>query len=124
MLITDSDAQAQSLHKPLTGHSPSIFVISQAYGVSPRFGNLIPQPETLNELLGVKQRIEDCVIAGSATSVEEQLIDVVDQLGPFGTLVSVGHDWDKTDLWQNSIRHLAEKFTTGCSTYAFDSQSI
>ena len=65
------------------------------------------------------------MIAGSATSVEDQLIDVVDQLGPFGTLVSVGHDWDKTDLWQNSIRRLAEKVrATGCSTYAFDSQSI
>ena len=53
------------------------------------------------------------MIAGSATSVEDQLIDVVDQLGPFGTLVSVGHDWDETDLWQNSIRRLAEKFSHG-----------
>lgn len=110
VLITDSDAQAQELTQAPDG--PFAFYFRYLAGLR-RIAEIrqldSPTPETLNELLGVKQRIEDCVIAGSATSVEEQLIDVVDQLGPFGTLVSVGHDWDKTDLWQNSIRHLAEK---------------
>ena len=34
---------------------------------------------------------------------------MVDYLGPFGTLVSVGHDWDGTDRWSRNVTRLADE---------------
>ena len=48
------------------------------------------------------------MIAGSVKTVTERLIALVDRLGPFGTLVSVAHDWDETGVWQTSMRMLAQ----------------
>ena len=38
----------------------------------------------------------------------KRLVDLVDQLGPFGTLVMVGHDWEVSGLSQRSMHCLAE----------------
>jgi alkanesulfonate monooxygenase SsuD/methylene tetrahydromethanopterin reductase-like flavin-dependent oxidoreductase (luciferase family) len=58
----------------------------------------------LNEFLEVPAALEDCAIIGSADTVLAQLVDLVDHLGPFGTLVMVGHDWDDSGLSQRSMR--------------------
>ena len=42
-------------------------------------------------------------------TVTERLIAMADYLGPFGTLVSVGHDWDDSQMWQDSIARLASE---------------
>jgi alkanesulfonate monooxygenase SsuD/methylene tetrahydromethanopterin reductase-like flavin-dependent oxidoreductase (luciferase family) len=64
-------------------------------------------PETLNTFLEVDQALQDCAIVGSVKTVTDRLIALVDRLGPFGTLVSVGHDWDDAPLWRDSMRMLA-----------------
>ena len=64
-------------------------------------------PESLNVLLEVDDAVKSCVIAGTKDYVIDQLIALVDRLGPFGTLVSAGHDWDDTSLWQDSMARLA-----------------
>ena len=68
-----------------------------------------PEPSIaeLNERYRVPKAIEKCVIAGSVESVIDQLVEMVDLIGPFGTLVSVGHDWDATNRWTKSIQRLA-----------------
>jgi alkanesulfonate monooxygenase SsuD/methylene tetrahydromethanopterin reductase-like flavin-dependent oxidoreductase (luciferase family) len=62
----------------------------------------------LNEFLEVPAALEDCAIVGSADTVLARLIELVDELGPFGTLVMVGHDWDESGLSQGSMRRLAK----------------
>ncbi|MCP5025383.1 MAG: hypothetical protein GY929_03785 [Actinomycetia bacterium] len=64
--------------------------------------------EDLFDRFDVATDISQCVIAGTAASVTEKLVAMVDRLGPFGTLVSVGHDWDDTDRFRQSIDRLAE----------------
>lgn len=62
-----------------------------------------------NSELKVPLAIEKCVIAGSAATVTERLIDMADTIGRFGTLVAVGHDWDDDgDRWLTSMTRLAE----------------
>lgn len=47
--------------------------------------------------------------AGSPASVLDQLIAFRDEIGEFGTLVSVAHDWDDAERWKRSMRLLAEE---------------
>ncbi len=75
-------------------------------------------PETLNAFLEVDQALKDCVIAGSVKTVTDRLIALVDRLGPFGTLVSVGHDWDDADLWRDSMTALAVDVMPAVSQHA------
>lgn len=65
-------------------------------------------PAELNEFLSVSEAFDECVIAGTADEVLERLATIVDRLGPFGNLIMVGHDWDRSTLWQSSMKRLAE----------------
>lgn len=70
------------------------------------------QNETLpviNEFLEVPTALNDCAIVGSVNTVLERLVDLVDQIGPFGTLVMVGHDWEERGLCQKTMHDLKEK---------------
>ncbi len=62
----------------------------------------------LNEFLEVPAALEDCAIVGAADTVLARLVELVDELGPFGTLVMVGHDWDESGLSQGSMHRMAE----------------
>ncbi len=75
-------------------------------------------PETLNAFLEVDEALQDCVVAGSVQTVTDALIALVDRLGPFGTLVSVGHDWDDAELWRESMQRLAREVMPVISQHA------
>jgi alkanesulfonate monooxygenase SsuD/methylene tetrahydromethanopterin reductase-like flavin-dependent oxidoreductase (luciferase family) len=108
ILITDSDAQAQDLLDDPDGPFSFYFRYLRGLREMKAIRDMHePTVERLNAFLDVRTSIEQCVIAGSIETVLAQLMDMVDYLGPFGTLVSVGHDWDETDLWRNSIMQLA-----------------
>jgi alkanesulfonate monooxygenase SsuD/methylene tetrahydromethanopterin reductase-like flavin-dependent oxidoreductase (luciferase family) len=47
------------------------------------------------------------VIAGSPRRVLDQLVALRDEIGPFGTLLMTGHDWDQPKLWRRSMELLA-----------------
>lgn len=108
MLVARSDAHAEELLDDPDG--TLAFYFRYLRGVR-RIAEIRDQqqttPELLNAFLGVNQALSDCVIAGSAKTVTDRLIALVDRLGPFGTLVSVGHDWDDGDLWRDSMTTLA-----------------
>ena len=66
----------------------------------------------------VPEALTDCVIAGSASTVLDRLIEMIDTLGRFGTLVMVAHDWDDKTLWQSSMKTLATNIMPDLSKYA------
>ena len=108
ILITESDAQAQELLDDPDGQFSFYFRYLRGLREMAAIRDMrAPTVETLNNFLNVKESIDQCVIAGSVETVTAQLVEMADYLGPFGTLVSVGHDWDDTDLWRNSIKQLA-----------------
>lgn len=108
LLVTRDEAQAESM---LTDPDGALaFYFRYLRGVR-RIADIGDRenatPESLNELLEVNQALDECVIAGSVSTVTDRLVELVDRLGPFGTLVAVGHDWDDSDTWQTSMRLLA-----------------
>jgi alkanesulfonate monooxygenase SsuD/methylene tetrahydromethanopterin reductase-like flavin-dependent oxidoreductase (luciferase family) len=53
---------------------------------------------------GIKREL---VIAGSPRRVLDQLVALRDEIGPFGTLLMTGHDWDRAAMWKRSMELLA-----------------
>ena len=46
--------------------------------------------------------MDDVVIAGDPGHVTERLLELREQIGPFGTLVLTAHDWDDRTRWKHS----------------------
>ena len=53
--------------------------------------------------------IDNIVIAGSPATVAEKLLAVREQIGPFGTIVLTGLDWDDKALWKRSMALMAKE---------------
>ncbi|MEX2643675.1 MAG: LLM class flavin-dependent oxidoreductase [Acetobacterales bacterium] len=108
MLVTESDAQAEDILADPDG----VFAFYFRYlrGLR-RIEELRPHqeaaPEVLNEILGVNDDVRELVIAGSAKTVTEKLVDAWDRTGGFGTLLLAAHDWEDPELCRASIRRLA-----------------
>ena len=49
------------------------------------------------------------MIAGSPSTVAEKLLAVREQIGPFGTIVLTGLDWDDKALWKRSMALMANE---------------
>jgi alkanesulfonate monooxygenase SsuD/methylene tetrahydromethanopterin reductase-like flavin-dependent oxidoreductase (luciferase family) len=47
------------------------------------------------------------IIAGTPGQVLDQLVALREEIGPFGTLLMTGHDWDRPKMWQRSMELLA-----------------
>ncbi|MDG2111270.1 MAG: LLM class flavin-dependent oxidoreductase, partial [Actinomycetota bacterium] len=107
ILVTESEAQADDILADPDGVFGHYFRYLRGVAKMTRFDQE-QSIEVLNEELGVQKALDACVIAGTAEHVTERLIAMADITGPFGTLVAVGHDADGTDLWENSIRSLAQ----------------
>ena len=56
----------------------------------------------------VNEALEDQVIAGDADTVLQKLIAFREEVGPFGTLLMTGHDWDDREMCQRSMKMLAQ----------------
>ncbi|MEL7158121.1 MAG: LLM class flavin-dependent oxidoreductase, partial [Actinomycetota bacterium] len=110
ILITESDAEAEELTADPDGTFAHYFRYLGGVRDMPRIraeedGLTLSE---INDQYRVPKAIEKCVIAGSAETVTERLVALVDEVGPFGTLVAVGHDWDDDGRrWLDSLTALA-----------------
>lgn len=66
----------------------------------------------------VNEALEGQVIAGDADTVLQKLVAFREEVGPFGTLLMTGHDWDDPELWQGSMRRLAHDVMPRLSQHA------
>ena len=62
-----------------------------------------------DDQLTVDWAIDHIAIAGSPRTVTEKLLAVREQVGPFGTLVLTGLDWDDKALWKRSMELAANE---------------
>ncbi len=53
--------------------------------------------------------MDEVVIAGDPETVTREIIELREQIGPFGTLVHVAHDWDDRDGWLRSLQLFADE---------------
>lgn len=119
MLVTESDAQAADILADPDG----VFAFYFRYLRGLRMiAELRPHhdadPATLNRLLDVEADVADLVIAGTAQTVTEKLIDLYDVTGGFGTLLLAAHDWEDADLCRASMARLAEDVLPALARHA------
>jgi alkanesulfonate monooxygenase SsuD/methylene tetrahydromethanopterin reductase-like flavin-dependent oxidoreductase (luciferase family) len=109
ILVTETDEAGEQLLIDPDGVIAHYFRYIRGVRQIEEFQSLQQGPlPLLNEFLEVPAAIEDCAIVGAADTVLARLVELVDELGPFGTLVMVGHDWDESGLSQESMRRLAQ----------------
>ena len=53
--------------------------------------------------------VENIWIVGSADEVEEKIRQLYADVGGFGVLVTIGHEWNPKELWKNSHEVLSKE---------------
>jgi alkanesulfonate monooxygenase SsuD/methylene tetrahydromethanopterin reductase-like flavin-dependent oxidoreductase (luciferase family) len=82
-----------------------------------------PDPDTPDAELTWQRCLELMLVSGSPKSVLDQLVELVDRLGYFGTLLVTQKDWDDKALHKKSMRLLAEAVMPKLSAYAESRQA-
>jgi alkanesulfonate monooxygenase SsuD/methylene tetrahydromethanopterin reductase-like flavin-dependent oxidoreductase (luciferase family) len=109
ILVTESDAEADdyladagsALH-----HYWSFFHFSAQAGG--RGLNLYKPDSAIPDAEYTVDRLKRAVtFTGSPKRVMDQLIAMTDVIGPFGTLLLGGHEWDKPAMWRRSLELMA-----------------
>jgi len=109
VLVTDSDAEAEDyLADPDNGLSfyYRFFIHSFSKGRKALF-MLKPDVEMPDESVTIDVVKRALIIAGGPRRVLDQLVSLREEIGPFGTLLMAGHDWDQPKLWRRSMELLA-----------------
>ncbi|MEO8667419.1 MAG: LLM class flavin-dependent oxidoreductase [Bauldia sp.] len=67
----------------------------------------------------------DCMVTiGSAKTVTDRLVALIDEIGPFGGLLVAFHEWDSEPLWRRSMQLLAEKVMPKVAAHAATIRSL
>jgi alkanesulfonate monooxygenase SsuD/methylene tetrahydromethanopterin reductase-like flavin-dependent oxidoreductase (luciferase family) len=53
--------------------------------------------------------MDEVIIAGDPGEVTRRLLELREQVGPFGTLILTAHDWDDRDRWARSLELFARE---------------
>ena len=53
--------------------------------------------------------IDDVIIAGDPETVTAEILQLREEIGPFGSLVLVAHDWDDEKVWRRSVSLFAQE---------------
>lgn len=110
VLVCDSAQQTADLIDDPDGGLAFYFkYFSISYKRRGIFALLSPDPEQPEENFSVHDVARSMVIHGTPDQVLDQLIALREELGPFGTLLTVGHEWDDAPAWQRSMTLLAEE---------------
>jgi alkanesulfonate monooxygenase SsuD/methylene tetrahydromethanopterin reductase-like flavin-dependent oxidoreductase (luciferase family) len=110
VLVTETDAEAKAyLAKSGTAVRYYFYYLSSLMKKA-GFAQIMKGLDKFDdEQLTVDWAIDNIVIGGSPSTVAERLLEVRDQIGPFGTIVLTGLDWDDKALWKRSMELMANE---------------
>ena len=110
ILVTQSDAEAEDyMANPDNVFHYYFNYLLTLLRLGRGAGLFKSDPALDDDAVTAQHAIDGMVIAGSPKTVTEKLAQFRDEIGPFGTLVMTGHDWDDKEMWQNSMRLMAEE---------------
>jgi alkanesulfonate monooxygenase SsuD/methylene tetrahydromethanopterin reductase-like flavin-dependent oxidoreductase (luciferase family) len=75
-------------------------------------------PDQSDSEVTLEQTLQTQVVAGTVTSVVEQLLAFREEVGPFGTLLYTGHDWADPSLARRSMELMATEVMPRFSEHA------
>jgi alkanesulfonate monooxygenase SsuD/methylene tetrahydromethanopterin reductase-like flavin-dependent oxidoreductase (luciferase family) len=109
VLVTETDAEAEDyLADPENGLSFYYRFFLFSFSQLRRALFMVkPDLEMPDEAVTADAIKRGMIIAGSPRRVLDQLVALRDEIGPFGTLLMAGHDWDQPKLWRRSMELLA-----------------
>ena len=71
-----------------------------------------------DEIPDAMKKARDLIIIGSEKTVTDKLVELIDKVGPFGTLLLTGHDvGEQKQLWENSFSTMSNKIQPILSDY-------
>ena len=109
VLVTESDAEAEDyLADPENALSFYYKFFQFSFSQLRKALFMVkPDLDMPDEAVTVDAIKRGMIIAGSPARVLEQLVALREEIGPFGTLLMAGHDWDQPKLWRRSMVLLA-----------------
>jgi alkanesulfonate monooxygenase SsuD/methylene tetrahydromethanopterin reductase-like flavin-dependent oxidoreductase (luciferase family) len=119
ILVTESDAEAQDY---LGSSTNAVRGYYETIIKSMKQGNvlkmLIPTADTPVSSVTIDRTLETLVLAGTVETVTDKLVDLFDQIGPFGYLLQTVSEWDRPELWRKSIALLAKEVMPKFAAYS------
>lgn len=120
IFVADDAAQAEDYVADPNGALSFYFgYLESSYRARNALFMMKPDESVADEDVTTANIVDSMSTRGTPAQVLDQLIAFRDEIGPFGTLLSVAHDWDQPALWQRSMHLLAEevmpRFAQHCS---------
>jgi alkanesulfonate monooxygenase SsuD/methylene tetrahydromethanopterin reductase-like flavin-dependent oxidoreductase (luciferase family) len=110
ILVTETDAEAEAYLANQDNAVRYYFHYLMSIMKRAGFSQVIKGLEEFDDdLLTVDWAIDNIVIAGSPATVAEKILAVREQVGPFGSIVMTGLDWDDKALWKRSMELMAKE---------------
>ena len=117
VLITSNKAEAEDIINDPQGVFSHYFLYLNTVGKLAS-GTLGKNIELNNELPEAMKKAKGLIIIGNEKTVTEKLIDFIDTVGPFGTLLLTGHDMTNAkELWNNSFTAMSKSIEPILSKY-------
>lgn len=109
VLVTESDAEAEDyIDDPAGALSFYYDYFVTTYAAGGKLAVLKPVDGMPDEKVTVRDVARSMTSFGSPRRALDRLVAFMEETGPFGTLLCVGHDWDRPEMWKRSMRLLAE----------------
>jgi alkanesulfonate monooxygenase SsuD/methylene tetrahydromethanopterin reductase-like flavin-dependent oxidoreductase (luciferase family) len=119
VLVTESDAEAEDyLDDPASGLSFYYDYFVTTYGAAGKLAVLKPADGAPDAQVTVREVARSMTSFGSPKRALDRLVAFMEETGPFGMLLAVGHDWDRPEMWKRSMRLLAEQVMPKLSRHA------
>jgi alkanesulfonate monooxygenase SsuD/methylene tetrahydromethanopterin reductase-like flavin-dependent oxidoreductase (luciferase family) len=119
LLVTDSDAQAADYWA-----DPANSILDYYNYMFTQFIRtnnarvFMAKADTRVEDVSLKAATDVMVTAGTAKTVTDRLVALIDEIGPFGGLLVAFHERDNEPLWRRSMQLLAEKVMPKVASHA------
>ncbi len=110
IFVAEDEATARAYAKSEDGPYGFYFSnLMKKLGGGGRIGLFGTYPDQPEEEITLRQSLDTQVIAGTVDSVTDQILELREQIGPFGTLVYTGLDWADKALGVRSMELMAEQ---------------
>ena len=117
ILITNSNDEANDIINDPEGVFSEYFLYLNTVSKLAS-GTLSKDINIKNEVPEALKKAKDLIIIGDQSTVTNKLIEFIDLVGPFGTLLITGHDFGNSrKLWESSFAKMAENVQPVLSKY-------
>ncbi len=119
ILVTETDSEARDyLARPGNSVFGYYNYLREQFTRAGLLKILKPEPEMDDALITDAFCVESMVVAGSPQTVLDRLAAEMEQIGPYGVLLSAFHEWDDAILWRRSMELLAQEVMPTLSALA------